>query len=410
MKLTAQLLSKYIIQILIITLFVILFGNLLQFVIHINKGMNPLFIFGLIPTLIITKTLYKLYFQDLKYVFNLLYNSISQLTIPFIHIPLLIFTTLLSHLFGASIGREGVAVQIGVTTSNWLNRVLFTEDIARYNNYFLTIGISTGFATLFGFPVAATAFALEVLSVRLPRKEKFYVFPFALIGALFGAKMGTYLQLPRLIVSSHRNNFTYEIFPQVFLLIILIVTFAVIYLKFQHFLDEFLKKSKKRITPILLTSLLCTIILLFNLDSFKGLGSDLIDASITDPQSISLLSPFIKMSLTIIFVSLGFKGGEVTPIFSIGAMLGACSLQLLPYNSNSEFIVILGIASYFAVLSRSIFAPTFILIEIFQFQITLDFLLVTISTIIFVYFITKKFEKFALYRKEFNEKNNYYSN
>src|SRR5699024_5204016 len=82
--------------------------------------------------------------------------------IPKRFIPLLITGTWLTHLFGGSAGREGVAVQIGAAFSNWVGRKIPFPVMDR-NKIFLVTGIAAGFAGLFGTPIAAIFFAMEVL-------------------------------------------------------------------------------------------------------------------------------------------------------------------------------------------------------------------------------------------------------
>ena len=82
--------------------------------------------------------------------------------IPLVLVPLIMLTTWMSHLFGGSVGREGVAVQIGATLSHRIVRHIKIADASRI---FLMTGMAAGFAGLFQTPLAATFFALEVLTV-----------------------------------------------------------------------------------------------------------------------------------------------------------------------------------------------------------------------------------------------------
>ena len=78
--------------------------------------------------------------------------------IPLVLVPLIMLTTWMSHLFGGSVGREGVAVQIGATLSHRFARHIKIPDASRI---FLMTGMAAGFAGLFQTPLAATFFALE---------------------------------------------------------------------------------------------------------------------------------------------------------------------------------------------------------------------------------------------------------
>jgi H+/Cl- antiporter ClcA len=85
-------------------------------------------------------------------------------TIPFRMAPLVLITTLLTHLFGGSARREGTAVQMGAAISDGMQRWFKWAVIDR--NTMLVLGISAGFASVFGTPVAGALFAMEVLSFK----------------------------------------------------------------------------------------------------------------------------------------------------------------------------------------------------------------------------------------------------
>ena len=82
--------------------------------------------------------------------------------IPLRLIPFVVGSTWITHLFGGSAGREGVAVQIGATFSHWIGRHL---PIKNAGPIFLVAGMAAGFSGLFGTPIAAVFFAMEVLVI-----------------------------------------------------------------------------------------------------------------------------------------------------------------------------------------------------------------------------------------------------
>ncbi|MEN9378283.1 MAG: hypothetical protein RL710_3440, partial [Pseudomonadota bacterium] len=96
---------------------------------------------------------------------NLLIDEIHdpQKVVPLRMAPLILLSTVISHLFGASVGREGTAVQMGGALADQLTGLfrLRKED----RRILLMAGIAAGFASVFGTPLAGAVFALEVLAI-----------------------------------------------------------------------------------------------------------------------------------------------------------------------------------------------------------------------------------------------------
>ncbi|WP_394405136.1 chloride channel protein [Streptococcus sp. 20-1249] len=288
-------------------------------------------------------------------------------------IPLVMVSTWITHLFGGSAGREGVAIQIGATIShNFGKKWLTLED----KTLFLTTGIAAGFAGLFQTPLAASFFALKVLHKRTPSWQQVL----SIFIAAFSASTTSHLL--------GLEKFTHHIGPQILTgkewlgLLVAGLTYGLIGNSFALLL----KKSKVGIANpyqrIIFGSLILSIIFFIaHQGRYSGLGTNLIEASLTG-QVIYNYDWLLKIVLTVATLSIGFQGGEVTPLFAIGASSGIVLANLL--GLPLELTAALGYASVFAAATNTWLAPILIGCEVFGFTNLPAFLLVTsLATLIY---------------------------
>ncbi|MCQ2105996.1 MAG: chloride channel protein [Fibrobacter sp.] len=312
--------------------------------------------------------------------------------IPLRLIPMVAVGTWLTHLFGGSAGREGVAVQIGAALGHNISKKLPFENAG---HILLVAGMAAGFSGLFQIPLAATAFALEVLIVGhldlmalLPAAaaafaackvsnmlglEKFSVDLNGLLGSNGGIDVaGLFMQNGSLDV-----NFIVK-------LALIGILFGIVgggFAKLLSLAKEFFAKKfpdgLKRIAIMGVT--LSALFLLLWQGRYSGLGTNLIDmcfagTGIADGTGIQNYDWIFKLALTILTLAAGFQGGEVTPLFSIGASLGAVSAVMfgLPFPLAAA----LGYAAVFGSATNTLWAPILIGCEVFGFD-TLPFFFVT---------------------------------
>lgn len=371
--------------IVIVSSTVIIFGHLLQLVIFIQQMLPSFFVFFSVITGIFTYFIYKKHHSSITQELTKIYTKNAQEpSIPIIHIPLLIGTTLLSHLFGASVGREGVAVQIGATFGSFFSHRRRIFKIAMPSALIITTSMATGFAALFGLPLTAALFSIEVSQLYKKVSYTYLIIPF--IGSLVAAQFSHRFGLTHLHFQIEIPSFSISVLYALILLIFLLFSTTTLYLITHHTLQPCLKKMLKN--PILRIGLcsffLSFLLFYFQLDVLKGLGTVLISQSFLDQSKISPLFPFLKLFFTLGFLSLGFKGGEVTPLFSIGAMLGAITATL--FGLPSAFFAIIGLAAFFSATTKTYIAPLFLAIEITT-PLILPFL---IPIIIFLFFTTPR--------------------
>lgn len=277
-------------------------------------------------------------------------------------IPLVIVTTWLTHLFGGSAGREGVAVQLGATVSHWFCKNFSTPNTSKV---FLVTGMAAGFAGLFQTPLAAVLFAMEVLVVGYLQLTALYS---AMIASLVAAWTSHALGLEKFMqsISAHLR-----LSP---ILVIKLVLLGVLFGLCGNVFAYALLWSKKKAATIfpnpykrivVMGIVLSIVFLLLDKGRYSGLGTNLITASFAG-QSIYLYDWFFKLLLTVLTLSAGFQGGEVTPLFAIGASLGVLLAGL--FGLPVSLVAALGYAAVFGSATSTFLGSILIGCEVFGFS------------------------------------------
>lgn len=330
--------------------------------------------------------------RGMDMVFGVAHGKESE--IPLRMIPLVAVSTWLTHLFGGSAGREGVAIQIGATLGHNISKKIHLENAGRI---LLVAGMAAGFAGLFQTPLAATALAIEVLLVG--HLELAALLP-AMVAAFTAYKVSETLGLEKFTVDLN------GIFPDwnvagllwnesgldvnfVLKLALLGILFGIVgggFAKVLSLTKAFAaRKFPDPVKRIAFVGIgLSAILLLLWQGRYAGLGTNLIDLCFAGVQgtgagAASTIYAFdwvLKFALTIATVAVGFKGGEVTPLFAIGATFGtfiAASIGVpLPLTAA------LGYAAVFGGATNTLLAPILIGAEIFGFDTLPAFFIVCV--------------------------------
>ncbi len=248
-----------------------------------------------------------------------------QQRIPFRMAPMVLIGTLLTNITGGSAGREGTAVQMGGAIADQLTLLFkFSHDNRRT---LLISGISAGFAAVFGTPVAGAIFAIEVLTIGKIRYE-------SILPAFLSAMVANYTCQLWGVGHTH-YSLGYVPAMEIKELIYTIaagVAFGLTALLFSKSAD-FWSRLFGRIRYIPLRAsiggaIVATLIISIGAYDYAGLGINIISNSFVNQQPAYMF--IIKLLLTTITISAGFKGGEVTPLFFVGAALGSAMSALLP--------------------------------------------------------------------------------
>ena len=292
--------------------------------------------------------------------------------IPKALIPLVMIGTWITHLFGGSAGREGVAVQIGATLSHHISKKL---NLPNNGKVMAIVGMSAGFGGLFQTPLAALFFAIEVITVGVLEYEA--LLP-AFVGAYVASTTSHLLGLEKFFVNI---NDTIPIDEKaVVKIIILGIAFGLAGKAFSYSLSKLKvfmgNKFKNPYVRIGVVSIPLAVLLFIVLGGrYCGLGTNIINNCFNDGTVYSY-DFILKIAFTVITLSIGFQGGEVTPLFAIGASLGYVLGGVM--GLNPVVTASLGYAAVFGSATNTLIAPMLIGLEVFGSQNMTMFVVVCI--------------------------------
>lgn len=334
---------------------------------------NPMIILGLPIAGIIIVTLYKVCNYENDGGTNLVISTIHEKsTIPFRMAPLIFISTLLTHMFGGSAGREGAALQLGGSIGNQFGRwfKLKDSDIRTI----VMCGMSAAFAAIFGTPMAAVIFAMEVNSVGIMYYSAFVP---CVISALTASSIANTFGV-------HAEYFgeveavAFAAIPaaKIALLGILCAAISVLFCMLLHkagaLYKKYLKNAYARI--IVASFIIIALTYILGTNAYSGAGANLIEEAIAGhaPKSAFIW----KMLFTAVTLGAGFKGGEIVPSFTIGATFGCLFGSLI--GLPPSLCAAIGMISLFCGVTNAPIASMIIGFELFGLDI-MQYLLISVS-------------------------------
>jgi len=305
--------------------------------------------------------LYLLFGSEVEAGNNLLIDEIHdpKKVIPLRMAPLVLGGTVVSHLFGASVGREGTAVQMGGALADQLTHVFRLGHDDR--RLLLMAGMGAGFASVFGTPLAGAVFGIEVLAIgRLRAQGLFACLVAALaadrVAALWGVQHTHYAlgALPPLALWT---------LPAVAAAGAVFGLAGRLFAACTHALGGWMKRrvAYAPLRPLLGGIVIAGAAWVLGGERYLGLGIPTIQAAFLQP-----LAPWDfagKLVFTVASLGSGFKGGEVTPLFYIGATLGNALAPVL--QLPFPLLAGLGFVAVFAGAANTPIASTLMAVELF---------------------------------------------
>ena len=278
--------------------------------------------------------------------------------IPVRMAPMVLLGTVLTHLFGGSAGREGTAVQMGASLADAVAHRFRVAPLTRRE--LLAAGIAGGFGSVFGTPVAGVVFGLEVVVVGRLTYE-------ALLPALVASVVGDLVTRGLGIVHTvYPAPAPLPLTPLVLLkLAVFAAAVAATATTFVE-LTHLLKKLGERYLPALPLRMAlggAAIVGLWKLagtDAYLGLGVPTLVRAFSEPLPASAFA--WKLLFTAVTLGAGFLGGEVTPLFFVGAALGNALAG--PLGLPRELAAGIGFAALFAAAANTPLALTVMAVEL----------------------------------------------
>ena len=262
---------------------------------------------------------------------NLVISAIhSDDKLPLRMAPLIFLSTLLTHLFGGSAGREGAALQLGGSICNGLGRLFRFDD--KDKHIMIMCGMSAAFCALFGTPMAAAIFSMEVVSVGI----MYYA---ALVpcvsSSLVAHGIASYFGVvPELFLLGSIPDFDISSAFTVSVLAVLCAGLSILFCVLLHQSEALFKKLFQN--PYLRIFVGGCIVILLTLlvgnQDYNGAGipviSQCIDGSVR-PEAFLL-----KMIFTAVTIGAGYKGGEIVPSLFMGAAFGCLFGSLTGFSPS----------------------------------------------------------------------------
>jgi H+/Cl- antiporter ClcA len=305
--------------------------------------------------------LYERFGQPIKAGSNLIIDTIHDEgpELPLRMAPMVLVGTVLTHLFGGSAGREGTAVQMGASLTDWLSHRLRLSRPVRVQ--LLAAGVAGGFGSVFGTPVAGTVFGLEF--VVLGRLEYG-----ALVPALVASVVGDWTTRALGIGHTHYPVAQHlELTPllllkwHVFAVAVAIVTTA--FIELTHLIKK-QSEARLRRLPFRMAMGGVAVVALWQVvgtSDYLGLGVPTIVRAFSDAE-LPLSAFALKLVFTAVTIGAGFLGGEVTPLFFVGAALGNVLARAL--GLPLEMGAGVGLAAVFAAASNAPLALSIMVVEL----------------------------------------------
>jgi H+/Cl- antiporter ClcA len=280
-------------------------------------------------------------------------------TVPLRMAPLVLFGTLITHLFGGSAGREGTAVQMGGSLSEWIGKLLRLGPLDR--KIILMCGISGGFGSIFGTPLAGAVFGLEVLTFGVISYE-------ALLPCFIASYIGHLVTSAWGIGHIHYSMGTVPSFDTI---LVVKVVFASVLFGLTSLLFTTMTHKLKALFTRLFSNpalksfigglIIIALVYMIGTRDYLGLGIPLIQQSFQ--EAVSPLAFLLKTIFTAITLGAGFQGGEVTPLFVIGSTIGSALAGLLVVSV--PFLAAIGFVSVFSGAAKTPIACFIMGIELF---------------------------------------------
>jgi H+/Cl- antiporter ClcA len=325
------------------------------------RGGHEALVYALPLAGVVIGSIYDTWGKPIKGGNNLVIDTVHEdsAQIPYRMGPMVLVGTVLTHLFGGSAGREGTAVQMGASLADLIaHRFSVPKETRRQ---ILAAGVAGGFGSVFGTPIAGTIFGLEVVSIG--KIEYDALFP-ALVSAVVGDLVTRELGITH---TAYPAPAALEVTPLLLgkwgLFGVAVAVISVIFVELTHRLKSTLERRIPRLPVRMMLGGLVVVALwkLSGTSDYLGLGVPTIVRAFSDPH-LPWFAFAAKLVFTATTLSAGFLGGEVTPLFFIGATLGNVLGRLL--DLPLDLAAGVGLAALFGAAANTPIALSIMAVEL----------------------------------------------
>lgn len=265
--------------------------------------------------------------------------------------------SVITHLFGGSSGREGAALQIGGSIGSQLGRILrLDEDDKRI----LTMsGMSAAFSALFGTPVAAAFFAMEVISIGIFHYSAIVA---CVISSLIANEFSNKFNVGTLKMSVVFPEHTAGVYIKIIVLAVLCALLSNVFCTVMKYTSKAYQKIKNQtLRAVIGGAIVASLTFIIGTFDYNGAGGGIITASFTEPAKPEAFA--LKLLFTALTLCAGFKGGEIVPVFFVGSTFGSVIADLSGLNCSLGASI--GMISLFCGVTNCPIASLLLSLELF---------------------------------------------
>ena len=307
---------------------------------------------------------------------NTIFKELKQKgKISILLLPAIFVSSILTHLFGGSAGKEGAALQIGAGISSAVSKILKLSSNTK--NILITAGMGAVFSAVFGTPFAAAIFALTVAIVgKFNFKAAFPTVVSCLVAFLVSQSFGVHASRYKVI----NIDYNFNTFLKVLIIAIFIALISIVFVKSSETVKLLFNKIFKNKYIIIFVGAIIIILLtqIFGTD-YNGAGINIIEDAFNGIYKNHAF--LLKLLFTAITIGVGFKGGEIVPAFFIGATFGAVLSGVMGISCSLACAV--GMITIFCGITKTPLASLILAFEMFGFKGAPYYLIAVIIAFLF---------------------------
>lgn len=297
--------------------------------------------------------------------------------VPIVMLPLIFVCSTITHLVGGSSGREGAALQIGGSLGYNFSRIFKLNK--NDTQTIVMAGMSAAFSALFGTPIAATVFTIELVRIDVSRyKTALVCFASSICGYFISLWLGAQ---PVRFEITKSSGYTFELLIKSILITVICAFTSIVFCQSIKKTEIYAKKVVKNVylRGFIGGTIILALTFLVGTYDYNGAGMSVIEKALSGDANYEAF--ILKILFTAITVAAGFKGGEIVPAFFVGSTLG-CVLGHF-FGVDPGISAAIGFITLFCGITKCPFASFFLAIEVFGTYWGIIFVIVSIVSYIF---------------------------